>query len=279
MKSYIKLARPQNWVKNIFVFIPIVFALNLTDVRALIKVAATFVSFSAVSSAIYIFNDIKDRESDSKNPVKCRRPIAAGIISVKAGALMCAWGGVFGIGLSLCINKLTAMTIIIYIVENVIYTIWLKHVAIFDVFCIAIGFILRVYAGAFAYNGTVSEWLFLTVFAMSLFMGFGKRRGEMMMVASEAHRNVLRDYDISFLNGILFATSTMAVVFYSFWAMWRGFGMIYTTPLIVFIVCRYLLRVYSNDSYGDPTTVILGDRTISIACVLYAIVVVCLFYL
>ena len=243
------------------------------------KVIGTFVAFSAVSSSIYIFNDIKDKESDRKNPEKCRRPIAAGIISVKAGVVMCAWGGVLGIVLSFCINKFTALAIIIYIVENVIYTIWLKHIAIFDVFCIAIGFILRVYAGAFAYDGEVSEWLFLTVFAMSLFMAFGKRRGELMMVASENQRNVLKNYDINFLNGILFATSTMAVVFYSFWAMWRGFGMIYTTPLIVFIVCRYLMRIYSNVSYGDPTTVILGDRTICIACVLYALVVVGLFYL
>jgi 4-hydroxybenzoate polyprenyltransferase len=178
-----------------------------------------------------------------------------------------------------CGGNLVCFFALLFFLMNLAYSFKLKHYVIVDCFCIAAGFVLRVFAGGAAYGGGVSDWLFLTIVAMSLFMAFGKRRGELIKTDGSSTRAVLERYDLIFLNGILFACAGLSIVFYSLWAMDRGNNMIYTVPLIIFIVCKYLLLICDSRSHGDPTTVIFSDKTLLASCGAYGIITVCLLYM
>jgi 4-hydroxybenzoate polyprenyltransferase len=276
--SYIKQLRPKNWLKNVFVFIPLIFALELLNVEKLMPTTMMFATFCLASSAVYIFNDIRDVENDRLHPVKSNRPIASGTIGIKAAVVFAVILTAAAFGLAFYVNALAMLVIALYVAENILYSAYLKHRPIFDCFCIATGFILRVYAGSFASGGGVSDWLFLTVVAMSLFMAFGKRRGEILKVSAANRRPVLEYYDLDFLNGMMFACAGLSVVFYALWAMNRGMYMIYTVPIIIFIVCKYLLILHENDSHGDPTSVILNSKALISACGAYALLTIVLLY-
>jgi 4-hydroxybenzoate polyprenyltransferase len=166
-----------------------------------------------------------------------------------------------------------------YYALNISYTLWFKHIPIYDCFCIAAGFVLRVFAGGAAYGGGISDWLFLTVVAMSLFMAFGKRRGELVRTDGFSTRMALERYNELFLNGIIFTCAGLSIAFYSLWSLDRGDNMIYTVPLIIFLVCNYLLLIYHKDSHGDPTSMIFASKTLIVTCGLYALLTVGLLYL
>jgi len=278
LKPYIKEMRPKNWVKNIFVFIPLVFSLELFNAEKLLMTIIAFAAFCLASSAVYVFNDIIDADKDAAHPVKHSRPIASGLITTRKAAIFVAVLAGTGIVISLAANLLTGMLVAGYLTLNVVYTLRLKHKPILDCFCIATGFVLRIYAGGAASGEVVSDWLFLTIVAMSLFMAFGKRRGELLRVRTCETREVLNSYDLSFLKGIVFACAGLSIVFYSLWAMYRGSNMIYTVPLIIFIVAKYLLLIHSRDSHGDPTTVIFEDKSLFAACGLYGLLMIVLLY-
>jgi 4-hydroxybenzoate polyprenyltransferase len=258
--------------------VPLVFSLELTALPKLFAAVLALLAFCLVSSSAYTFNDLFDAEKDAAHPIKCRRPIASGAISVGGGRIFCAVLLVCGLALALRVNPPTAVIAAIYISINVAYTLWLKHQPILDCFCIAAGFVLRVYAGGAATGVEVSDWLFLTVVSMSLFMAFGKRRGEMLKINDTETRRVLARYDFRFLNGMVFTCAGLSVVFYSLWAMVRGMNMIYTVPAVIFIVCRYLLLVHDDSSHGDPTTVIFEDKTLLFASAFYALLTSGLLY-
>jgi 4-hydroxybenzoate polyprenyltransferase len=283
MKNYIKVIRPKNWLKNVFVFIPLVFAIELFNADKLVPTVLAFAAFCMISSSVYLFNDICDAKKDTLHPVKKNRPIASGKIGRAPAcvfALLLAGGG---IALSL-LTVNAAMTLIAggYLVLNLAYTLYLKHVVVFDCFCIAAGFVLRVYAGGMASGSAVSDRLFLTIVSASLFMAFGKRRGELLKIGDEAiTRKVLQRYDLDFLKGMVFVCASLAITFYALWAMERGSHMIYTVPLIIFMITRYLLNIHRGDSdetHGDPTSVIFADKPFLVMGVLYAILVVALLY-
>ena len=278
LKPYIKEMRLKSWIKNIFVFIPLVFSLGLFHVDKLLVAFIAFVAFCLASSAVYVFNDIFDADKDAAHPVKQKRPIASRVITRRKAAVFAATLAGAGIAVSLAVNLLTGMLIIGYLALNLIYTLWLKHKPIVDCFCIATGFILRVYAGGAAIGYSVSAWLFLTMVAMSLFMAFGKRSGELIKVDNFTTREVLKCYNLSFLRGMIFACAGMSVVFYALWTMYRSSIMIYTVPLIIFIVSKYLLRIHCNDSHSDPTTVIFEDKSLLAACGVYGLLTIVLLY-
>jgi 4-hydroxybenzoate polyprenyltransferase len=276
IKQYLKLCRPKNWLKNIFVFLPIVFAMQLLNYTKLIDTILAFIAFCLIASAIYIQNDIKDISKDQAHPVKCKRPLASGRVSVKSAIYLMAILAILSLGISIYINIYIVILVLAYIAINILYTHILTNMAIVDCFCIATGFIIRVFAGSFASGDAVSDWLFLTIVAMSLFMAFGKRRGELIKTNGDS-RSVLKIYDIVFLNGIVFMCAGLTIVFYSLWTMLRGADMIYTVPLIIYIISKYLILIYF-DSHADPTTVILGNKTLIIACLIYASLTVFLLY-
>ena len=279
MKNYMCLVRPKSWLKNVFVFVPITFALELTDWNKLINVVIAFAAFCLVSSAVYIFNDICDAKRDALHPIKCKRPIASGAINKTSAITVMVIVFIIGIVLAYVSDIYVCMFIGAYLLINILYTLWLKHMPIYDCFCIAAGFVLRVFAGGAAYGGGLSDWLFLTVVAMSLFMAFGKRRGELAKIDGSSTRMVLEHYNMLFLNGIMFTSAGLAIVFYSLWTLSRDAYMIYTVPIIVFIICNYLLLVCDSDSHGDPTSVIFASKTLLAACGVYALLTIGLLYI
>ena len=287
LKNYIKVIRPKSWLKNIFVFVPLVYSLQLFNVERLLQTLAAFLGFCLISSSVYIFNDISDAEKDALHPTKKFRPISSGAISKGSARFVMVLLIMSGLALIYTItNTPTVLFAIIYLNMNIAYTIYLKHKPIIDCFCIAAGFVLRIYAGGAAANETVSDWLFLTIIAASLFMAFGKRRGEMLLYENNKNasgtREVLEKYDLNYLIGMVFVCAGLSVVFYSLWALDRGNDMVYTVPLIIFIVLKYLLLIHDKKSgskaHGDPTTVIFDDRMFILACGLYVALTVYLLY-
>ena len=278
MAEYVKLSRPKSWLKNIIVFIPLVFALELFNINQLLATAIVFISFCLVSSAVYVFNDICDAKLDATHEVKRNRPIASGAITKRHAAVFAVLLCIFGLAASFYVSLFACILVIAYIILNIFYSLWLKNVLIFDCFCIAAGFVLRVYTGGAASGEPVSDWLFLTIVSMALFMAFGKRRGELVKGGDAEGRAVLRLYDKDFLQGMVWICAGLAVVFYSLWAINRGNNMIYTVPLIIFIVSKYLLHVSDSNYYGDPTTIIFEDKILLVVLGVYGLLTIALLY-
>ena len=278
MKSYVKEMRVKSWIKNVFVFVPLVFALELRNAEKLLATLIAFAAFCLVSSAIYVFNDICDADKDATHPIKRARPIASGAISKRSAAVFAALLAIAGIAVGASVGVSAVVLIAAYTMLNLLYSLWLKHIPVLDCFCVATGFVLRVYTGGAASGEHISDWLFLTVAAASLFMAFGKRRGELLKVGDTATRKVLRLYDAVFLNGMVFVCAGLSIVFYALWAMYRGSNMIYTVPIILFLVSKYLLLIHNSDSHGDPMTVVFEDKILLLSCAAYALLVILFLY-
>ena len=277
-RIYLKQMRIKSWLKNIFVFFPITFSLELFEWHRLINTVVLTIAFCFISSAVYVLNDISDVESDRKHAVKRYRPIAAGQIS-----FLCAWVLLIclttaGFVLALSINLLSFLLILTYVVINILYSKWLKNKVVIDCFCIAAGFVLRVMVGGTTISDGVSGWMFLTVVSLSLFMAFGKRRGELHVYGTGDTRGVLETYEGNFLNGMIFMCSGLTIVFYSLWSISHNSNLIYTVPLVLFVVIRYLLLAFSGHSDADPTTLILSDKILLVSCGLYALIMLVLLY-
>lgn len=231
-----------------------------------------FVVFCLLASAVYIVNDIADQKKDAAHPIKKFRPIASGNVGKKTGFALVLFLCVLGFGLVFFVgNGLVALFALMYMGLNLVYSWKLKHLPVVDCFCIAAGFVFRIYAGGFAIGEVVSEWLFLTVMSAALFMAFGKRRGEMRQLDEGDLRSSLSGYTPSLLDGIVFVFAGLAVVFYSLWTMTSVGAMIFTVPLVVFIVCKYLLAIFHEKSFGDPISIIFADKLLLAAIGLFGI--------
>jgi len=280
--AYMTLVRPKHWLKNVLVFVPILYARNLTNLDLLRDAILCFASFCLLSSAIYAVNDIVDVENDRKHPTKNKRPIASGKISVGEAIVIAIFLCVVG-SLLLLIgynNYRVVLYAVLFALLNIAYSFFLKHIVIIDCFCIAAGFVLRIFAGAAASNSDVSEWLFLTMTAVSLFMAFGKRRVEIVLVDENAlTRKALASYNLHFLDGIIFVCAGLSVVFYALWSMASISTMIYTVPLVIFIVCKYLLIVQSETYREDPISIIFGDKGLFLAACIFGLLSVVLLYI
>jgi len=194
--------RIKSWLKNSFVFLPVIFSKELFQWDKFLQVLILALAFCFVSSAIYVLNDICDVENDRKHDVKKNRPIASGQISIPSACVLAIGLMIAGLGMAFWINLSSFILVVIYLVINMLYSKWLKKKAPIDCFCIAAGFILRVMVGGTIVSAGVSDWMFLTVLSLSLFMAFGKRRGELNSYASGQTRDVLEVYEMNFLNGI-----------------------------------------------------------------------------
>jgi len=281
IKSYITLIRPKHWLKNILIFVPLLYAGNLIKLKAFLSSVRCFVAFCLITSAVYVVNDVVDVGRDRQHPFKSKRPIASGQIEINQAIVLAVFLLISGFSLAIVgyNNYFVALFAALYVLMNLLYSFMLKHYAIVDCFCIAAGFVLRIYAGGAVNNDRISEWLFLTMISASLFMAFGKRRGEMMYVADTVTtRKVLASYNLGFLNGMLFVFAGLSAVFYALWAMSNVSTMIYTVPLVIFIICKYLLIVHGETSHGEPTSIILGDRGLMIAICILGLLTVMLLY-
>ena len=277
-KIYLKQMRIKSWLKNLFVFFPIIFSLELFEWNKLIQAVILALSFCLISSAVYVLNDINDVENDRNHAVKKNRPIASGQISFPCAWMLLVCLTIAGFGLAFSVNLFSLLLILAYVVINILYSKWLKTKVVIDCFCIAAGFVLREKVGGTKVSDGVSGWMFLTVVSLSLFMAFGKRRGELHNYGAGGTREVLDVYEMSFLNGIVFMCAGLTMVFYSLWSISQESNLVYTVPIVLFIVIRYLLLVFSGRSEADPTTLILSDKTLLVSCGLCALIMIALLY-
>jgi 4-hydroxybenzoate polyprenyltransferase len=258
-----------------------------------LNAAVCFVALCLIASGIYAVNDVADCEKDKAHPKNKLRPVASGEISKDAASYFAFF--LFVTGFALLVTYFISVEppqhssyigmgsvlsfCVLYVILNLFYTFNWKHVAVVDCFCIAAGFILRVFIGGAAIGLYLSEWLFLTITAGSLFMAFGKRRGEMLQTSgTDAARKVLDGYNLDFLNGAVFSCAAVSIIFYALWAKESANGMIFTVPLIIFIICKYLLNTHAKDSYGDPVTTILSDKVLIGAIIIFGLLSVSLLY-
>jgi len=264
-----QLARPKQWVKNIFVFTALIFAGKVLDKQALIEAGIAFVAFGFASSAGYFLNDFRDIEEDRRHPVKCKRPLARGALPTAAGPIgFLAFAGIALTMSFYLLNPIAGGVVAFYLVINLGYSLGLKHIVILDVLLISAGFVLRIIAGAAAIQVMPSTWLVLCAVTISLFLGFTKRRAEVVLLGDRAseHRRVLRHYNTSFLDQMISIVTAATVVCYILYTV-DGHTveligsrlMILSVPLVLYGIFRYLYLVYHADSGGDPTRTIFTD--------------------
>ncbi len=270
--------RPQQWIKNLFLFAALVFSGHLFNAADFLRTLFGFSFFSLAASGIYLFNDITDLERDKLHPVKSGRPLPSGRISVgaaRAGSGILLAGGLAGAYiLEPGFFKLLAT----YALLNVLYSLYLKNVVILDVMTIAAGFVLRVLGGAVIIGVPTSEWLIICTVLLSLFLGFSKRRHELTVLESSAdhHRSVLQHYSPYFLDqmiGIVTASTVMSYVLYTISddtvLKFGTKNLIYTVPFVLYGIFRYLYLVHKMEKGGDPTRLALSDRPLLLNTILW----------
>lgn len=283
MKKYFKLLRVEQWVKNLFVFVPLFFSGNITNLDLLSKSIFAFIIFSLAASVVYILNDYNDIEADRKHPEKRRRPLASGAIS-KSQAI--------GILIGLVITDIAlifltqiyfhqnlwkfAVVIGAYFFMNLAYTFKLKHVAIIDIFIIAIGFVLRVLAGGYITGITISRWAILLTFVLALVLAIGKRRGELINAqVSGKTRKALDGYNVQFADIALSISVTLAIVCYLMFTLSPEVQLrfhqrvFYTVIFVVFAFLRYLQQTLVYNRTESPTKIVYRDRYIQVTLLLW----------
>jgi 4-hydroxybenzoate polyprenyltransferase len=264
----LKLARPKQWIKNAFVLAPLVFAREFTDPGAVANALTAFALFCVASSAGYILNDIHDIERDRTHPTKRHsRPLAAGTVSMRpAITLLITCYGVLLLGLFW--SPATMLAILAYVVLNVAYTYVLKHQPVLDLFSIAVGFVLRVYAGALALSVPLSSWMAITTLCLALYLAAIKRRQELANSGTES-REVLRMYSVELIDRYAEMSATGALIFYSLFVMSASARLVWTIPLVIFGLYRYWYVVESLDGGESPTDAVLTDLPLAIAILIW----------
>ena len=273
IELYIKLLRPHQWLKNLMLFFPPFLGGILFDPGVLQKGLLPFVVFCMASSVTYIVNDIRDQEQDRFHPKKQHRPIASGAVPVSHAMIFGSLLFVVSITLAFQLPVKFWVWLMAYFTLSFAYSTVLKDQPIFDIFCIASGFVFRLFAGGTAFGVIISDWLFLTVFLLALFLSLGKRFGEQVLLGSEAgnHRQSLQRYPEGFLESSMYLTGGAVIVTYAIYAIGRPF-LVYTVPLCMFGLMRYLLRVKVGQG-GDPTEALLKDFPLLVTGILWALLV------
>ncbi len=288
LTALIKTMRPRQWVtKNIFIFAAIVFDKQLLVVDSFLRTLAGFALFCLISSSVYIFNDIADVEADRQHPEKKNRPLASGKLPMSAawtaGILLAA----VTLGIGYWLAPSFGYVIGLYFLLNLAYSKWLKHVPIVDVLVISAGFVLRVGAGVTLIQvERFSPWLYVVMTLLSLFLGFGKRRAELALLAKGAgsHRKVLEGYTLPLLDQYIMIVSGTTIVAYSLYTFSapnvpENHSMMLTIPFVVYTIFRYLYLIEVKHAGGAPEEILLSDRPFQIAMFLWAVTVLVIFYI
>ncbi|RKY97187.1 MAG: decaprenyl-phosphate phosphoribosyltransferase, partial [Ignavibacteriae bacterium] len=277
--NYLKLVRTHQWVKNVFVFIPLLFSHNLFEREYFLITLFAFLVFSLASSAIYVINDLIDIEADRAHPLKKNRPLPSGLIS-KSSAIITFIIILIVIGVLLpSFNYNFIICVAAFIVLNILYTFYFKHVVILDVFSIAAGFTLRVLAGAFVINVPISSWLILTTMFISLFLGVMKRHSELTLTPADENsssRKVLADYSLNFADQMATVAAAGVIICYALYtvaertvSVFNTESLIYTTPFVVFGIFRYMYLEYMSSKGENTTRIIATDFPMIVTIVLY----------
>ncbi|HZN55353.1 MAG TPA: decaprenyl-phosphate phosphoribosyltransferase [Candidatus Polarisedimenticolaceae bacterium] len=285
--SLLSALRPKQWIKNVFVFAALVFAGKLGDLPSVLRACGAFGVFCALSSAVYLLNDVRDRESDRLHPVKRNRPIAAGEISPGTAIGVAIVLGLAALFAAFRLDRGLGAAAAAYAVLNLAYSFGLKHVVILDVMMVASGFLLRAWAGALVLDVAISHWLVLCTGLLALFMGFAKRRQE---IASQGDasgtRAILREYSLPYLDHMIAIVTGATVVAYAFYAFspevaqklgTQHLGL--TIPFVLFGIFRYLYLIHQRGAGESPTNLLLSDGPLLLDVGLWGLAVVVALYL
>lgn len=273
LNSYLKILRPTQWLKNLMLFFPPFLGGIILKPGVLEKGVLPFAAFSLAASSTYVLNDICDRENDCHHPKKKDRPLASGEISLLQAWLLCLLLLVPALCLARAVTGTFLLQLLAYLAISVAYSTKLKEIPLVDLFCISSGFLLRLQGGGEAFGVAVSEWLFLSVFLLSLFLSTGKRLGELSALkdGAGAHRKALLSYPDGFLEGVLYLTGAAVLVTYTMYVISRH-ALVYTVILCCFGLLRFMLRVKAGLG-GDPTDSLVKDAPLFAVSVLWVLMV------
>jgi len=269
MVELFKALRPQQWIKNLFIFAPLIFSQNIFNRALVLKSLLAFVAFCLVTSAHYLFNDLRDLEEDRLHPVKCKRPLAAGRLKKGTAVAAMVILGPAGLLLAALLNLNFFLITVAYLALQVAYSLWLKHIVILDVFVVAAGFLIRVVAGGLAIRVFLSSWLLICTTLLALFLAMGKRRHELVILEQNAtsHRPILREYNIYLLDQMISVVTASTLVAYCLYTISdetvTKFGtrnLIFTVPFVLYGIFRYLYLIHQKAEGGTPETLILKDK-------------------
>jgi 4-hydroxybenzoate polyprenyltransferase len=274
--------RPRQWTKNLVLFAGIVFSRKLFDVPLLERSVYAFIIFCLASGSVYLLNDVFDRGRDRGHPVKRKRPVASGLLGVRVALSSSIAVMALLLAVSWALGWAFFVLTVAFMALNIAYSLFLRDVVILDVFSISFSFLLRAAAGVAVLRPVmpdveISPWLLICTLFLSLFLAFCKRRNEIMFLEeAHAHRNSLKDYSVHLLDQLVGLSATTALVSYSIYTVWpttvEKFGtsnLVYTIPFVVFGIMRYLYIVYSRNEGGDPSGILLTEKSILIAVFLW----------
>jgi len=279
--KYIFLSmRPEQWIKNFFVFTALLFSKNLLNLSKDIDALVGFIIFCMITGCSYIINDLVDLEKDKLHPTKSQRPIASGRLNkttaIKITTIIC----LVSLSFAFYINSFFGIIVLTYFLLNIGYSIYLKNIVIIDVVTIASGFVLRVLGGAVIISVTSSQWLILCTILLSLFLGFSKRRHELVLLEDNAtgHRKVLEHYSPYFLDQMISVVTASTVICYALYTMSKDTieklgtsKLIYTIPFVLYGIFRYLYLVHQKEKGGSPTEIVFTDKPMIVNIILWVI--------
>ncbi|OGF50734.1 MAG: phosphoribose diphosphate--decaprenyl-phosphate phosphoribosyltransferase [Candidatus Firestonebacteria bacterium RIFOXYA2_FULL_40_8] len=281
--KYIFLSlRPKQWTKNFLIFAALIFSQKLNNPNCVTETIIGFLIFCIISGSIYTLNDIVDKEKDKLHPKKSKRPIASGKLPVSYAILSFIFFSVLGVVSAFNLETNFGWVAVIYIALQILYTFNLKNVVILDIFVIAIGFVLRVVAGAEIITVEVSSWLLVCTLFLSLFLALGKRRFELLKLDKKAtsHRSSLKEYNVSLLDQMITVVTSATVVAYAIYTLspetkqhFHTENLIYTLPFVLYGVFRYLYLIYQKETGGNPEEILVTDIPLIIDILLYGLTV------
>ncbi len=284
----VKSLRVKQWIKNFFLFAPLIFSENVFDIRLLSKTIFAFILFCILSGAAYILNDLQDLDQDKLHPRKSKRPLASGRLGKKPAFLAFLFLAALGIAGGYLINFRFFTALWVYFIIQVAYSCWLKHVVILDVLLVAIGFLIRVVSGGLAIEVQISPWLLICTFLLALFLALCKRRHELVFLEEEAeiHRPILKEYTPHLLDQMIAVVTASVVISYCLYTISaetiEKFGtgnLIMTVPFVLYGIFRYLYLVHRKDEGGSPEALIIRDKPLLLAVFLWIVSAMLIIYL
>lgn len=276
--------RPKQWTKNALIFAGLVFDHKLMESQAVATTLTAFIIFCAISSAAYVINDLADLERDRQHPVKRKRPIASGAVSIRLARVTVAALLAVALPAAWILSPGFATVAVTYFGVVLLYSFYLKHIVLLDVFTISAGFVLRAVAGTVVLGVVLSPWLLICTVLLSLFIALAKRRHELVLLAdgAGAHRQILDEYSKGFLDQLIGIVTSSTIIAYSLYTFLTpevpDQSMMVTIPLVLYALFRYLYLIYQRNEGGSPETLLFKDRPLLVTCLLWGVVAVWVLY-
>lgn len=287
IKEIIKSLRPHQWTKNFFVFAPLIFSENIFNFPLILKSVLAFALFCMLSGAIYIWNDLRDIDEDKLHPLKSQRPLASGRLEKTPAVVAFVFLCVLGLSLSFVLNLNFFLLALGYVLLQLAYSGWLKHVVILDVLLVAAGFLIRVIAGGVAIEVDISAWLLICTFLLALFIALSKRRHELIFLEKEAssHRPILKEYSPYLLDQMISVVTASTVIAYCLYtiseetiAKFGSSNLIFTVPFVLYGIFRYLYLIHQKCEGGSPESLLIKDKPFFFGILLWIVSAILILY-